>query len=381
VNAKKQDGAGHAEQPAGMPGHKLETGHDDHEAAGLELEVDFEDPPGEERVEFRAASTSTEVPEALGPISYDIDIGKSVMGAMGLPRQVARAGFIMAMAAGGAFVASLIPVFIVMVLVENLLGLDPHTKSIVGLILMGILVLAAVVLIAPFSWRTSMPSVRFYVGAHGVTRSERIGDLPTGTPKVFFFAHAFALKCDDGSETHPRRDGSFVHFDYRWLGSTGAAVFRLRGSYAKKDGKPADDFARHSLARAVVAAWNEHLVGRARRAVAEGGFLEFIRDTNDASRRARIGEGYVELIDGARIERWPCAEIDAFKVERGDVTITRRDTHRGQTSEHRYPGGAMENQSFFLLALWEIGGVKADVVEGARAPQGRPRPGPQAGGK
>ena len=51
-DGRVKDLTGHAEQPAIMLGHGMEAGHEDHEAAGPELQVALKAPAGEERAEL-----------------------------------------------------------------------------------------------------------------------------------------------------------------------------------------------------------------------------------------------------------------------------------------------------------------------------------------
>ncbi|MDC3962913.1 hypothetical protein [Polyangium jinanense] len=276
-----------------------------------------------------------------------------------------RTSVLVAFSAVAVGVVSLVPIGMLVWLLRQLGVGAPLTEAIAA----ALTVVAAAVgawFAAPIAWEVNGPVASCtYVGKDGLARHTWGDPLPR---VVLRFEDARALV--KVVRTRQKGDSNRVEFDLRWMGRRGAFVaFRIHGVYEgeRPTAGARPEHQEYLFAVAAERAWNEWLLRKAREDVESHGALEIGRDARDLSRRARIGREFIELFDGERVERWSAIEVDEIHVKGGTVVIRRIDPMRGKRSiERRYPGsapGAMDNESFFPLALREIAGLPVEQHE------------------
>lgn len=283
---------------------------------------------------------------------------------VGVVQRFFRASLLAGVSAWVGAIVLVIPAAILVWLLKDGFGVDGAIARPIGLVfvILGALVVAGFAF--PIAWQVNGPSTSCtYVGREGLARFAWGHRLPSS---LLRFGDARSLekrvrRLKPGDE---KAAGS-LEFDLQWYGGAGLVrLFRIRGK-GKLD--PATGRIEHedfAFAASAERAWNGFLLDRARADIQKRGFFEVVRDPRDASRRARIGDGFVELVDGDRVERWSAPELDVVEVDRGAVTVRRHDPLRGHgTIERRYPGGVMDNASFFALALREIARLPVDERE------------------
>jgi hypothetical protein len=271
--------------------------------------------------------------------------------------RVLRTALLVGVSGAATGAVALIPISMLVWLLKQWFGLGPPLTEVIGAVLVLVAAAVGARVTAPIAWDVNGPFASCtYVGQEGIARHAWGDPLPQ---MVLRFEDARALvkrvrRREKGETTR-------VEFDLRWMvPSRVGAAFRIHGFY---EGETPSAGARpehqeYLFAVAAERAWNAWLLERARRDVESRGAFEMQTDAQDPSRQARIGPGFVELIDGERVERWNAFEVDAIEVRGGTVVLRRIDPMRGIHSiERRYPGGApgrMDNESFFPLALREI---------------------------
>ncbi|MDI1475351.1 hypothetical protein [Polyangium sp. y55x31] len=282
-----------------------------------------------------------------------------------LSLRVLRTAVLVGGSAVGLGVVSLVPIGMLVWLLRQLGFGSPVTEALAAALS---LVAAAVGawFAAPIAWEVNGPVASCtYVGKDGLARYTWGDPLPR---VVLRFEDARALV--KVVRTRKKGETNRVEFDLRWMGRRGVgAAFRIHGFYEGE--RPAagarPEHQEYLFAVAAERAWNEWLLRKAREDVESLGAIEIGRDARDVSRRARIGRGFIELFDGERVETWAAIEVDQIQVKGGTVVIRRIDPMRGKRSiERRYPGsapGAMDNESFFPLALREIAGLPVEQRE------------------
>jgi hypothetical protein len=259
--------------------------------------------------------------------------------------------------------------FIVLIILGLLLHALGVPKSILGgpVEVLAVLIGAfAAAKVSPLALGVNAPAMCSYVGREGVAIFlQRPGEGSQRPTKLLLFADARALVRTARDERERPEHDPRIRFAFQWFALHGKhGALRLAGLY-EEDGRQSEAMAPHrhdhALARAAEAAWNQHLLARARAQIAQRGYVELVRDRADTSRRARVGTGYLEIIAGDRVERWEAREIDAVTVEGGTVCVRRRDFLRGINEKtFRYEGGAMENESFFPLAIEALAGITVE---------------------
>jgi hypothetical protein len=299
-------------------------------------------------------------PAEIGALVRTVDIGE---GTVSFALQFQRTAFLVLLSAMVGFLISIIPAALLVWVLTDWIGVERETARFIAKGLAAVVSLGAAALAAPLAWGENAPASRTHIGREGVARFDRRSDRAgVGPSALMRFEDVWHLVITGrvNVESNPS-DPTRVHFDYQWIGFSGAILFRLRGVYECEASGVRNWFGNRKeidLAEEIEQAWNDFQLRRAREALDAGDVVELVRDVNNRSRRARIGRGFVEMIDGARVERWEAQDIDSLALSGGAVTILRRDPLRGKDQEHRYPGGEMENESFFPLALREIVGVR-----------------------
>jgi hypothetical protein len=312
--------------------------------------------------------SSSQAPAEIGELVRAVDTGE---GMVSFALQLKHAGLLVGVSAFVGFVLSIIPGAILVWVLTDLLGVERETARLVAKGLVALVTFGAAAIAAPAAWGVNAPASRTYIGREGVARLERRGK--GAGPRVlmrFEEARQLVRTTRKDAAIQGKLHSPTLHFDYQWLSASGATLLRLHGAYYRADKGgllvPGEDAKAHALAEEIERAWNDFLLRRARAAIEAGEVVEVVRDVQDRSRRARIGRGFVTMIDGARIERWDAQEIGSLALEGGTVTILRRDPLRGRDQEHSYPGGVVENESFFPLALREIAGVYVEEAPRVR---------------
>ena len=270
-------------------------------------------------------------------------------------KRLTRAALLTCLSGWVALLVLLIPAAIFVWILEHGFGVGQELAQLLAKVLVfaGSAVVAAVT--APIAWQVNGPFPRCtYVGREGLARFSWGERLPNA---VLRFAEAKTLRRRVRTLRQKRS------FSLDWYGGRGIVrLFSIAGSVAPKE----DDL---SFAIAAERAWNAFLLERAREEILVRGFFELVRDVKDSSKRARIGPSFVDLIDGDRIERWTPLDVDVVEVDRGSVIARRHDPLRGRSSiEKRYPGGEMDNESFFPFVLREIARLPVEDVAPRLAP-------------
>lgn len=219
-------------------------------------------------------------------------------------------------------------------------------------------ILAAV--FAPISWlMTRFKQKCSFVGTEGSVEITCKGTPENVTSvKSFLFKNAGAIST---SVTRVTRNGRYnsTGYCYSWYPpDSEKASYQISGRHTADLGNPppGDPF---NFARAIENAWYGHLIPKADAELRQNGYLKFFMGN---WRWARVGRGYLEIVDGAgKVSRCEAAEIATANLNAGWFTLKRKDSKSGffgSTGIFQFEFGKMFNGRLFLIAFENLLGIK-----------------------
>ncbi len=214
----------------------------------------------------------------------------------------------------------------------------------------------------------------FGLGSWGITRfkhsSNFVGSLGClelvckGEPENVTVAKSLLFK--DAAAVSVQQDRYYKNGSYRYTAfwfnwhppDSDKTSFQISGQHYADTGNPppGDPF---NFARAIENAWYGHLIPKADAELRQNGYIKFYMGNK---RWARLGRGYLEIVDGGgKVNRCEAAEIASAKLISGKFTLTRKDTKAGffgPTGIFQFEFAKMFNGRLFLIAFERLLGIK-----------------------